>query len=91
MTLKEALIEEWGEDTVAPISNWNTLQLRSLIKDISKLYGVPYTEVNNVTGKMIYEATPEAKRRHGIKSGVYAPTWQEVMEFSSSLQEFLRT
>jgi len=91
MALKEALIEEWGEDTVAPISNWNTLQLRSLIKDISKLYGIPYTEVNNVTGKMIYEATPEAKRRHGIKSGVYAPTWEEVMEFSSSLQEFLRT
>jgi len=89
MALKEALIEEWGEDTVAPISNWNTLQLRSLIKDISKLYGIPFTEVNNVTGKMIYEATPEAKRRHGIKSGVYAPTWQEVMEFSSSLQEFL--
>jgi DNA polymerase-3 subunit alpha len=91
MALKEALIEEWGEDTVAPISNWNTLQLRSLIKDISKLYGIPFTEVNNVTSKMIYEATPEAKRRHGIKSGVYAPTWEEVMEFSSSLQEFLKT
>ena len=91
MALKEALIAEWGEDTVAPISNWNTLQLRSLIKDISKLYGIPFTEVNNVTSKMIYEATPEAKRRHGIKSGVYAPTWEEVMEFSSSLQEFLKT
>jgi len=89
MALKEALIKEWGEDTVAPISNWNTLQLRSLIKDISKLYGIPFTVVTNVTSKMIYEATPEAKRRHGIKSGVYAPTWQEVMEFSSSLQEFL--
>ena len=89
MALKEALIEEWGEDTVAPISNWNTLQLRSLIKDISKLYGIPFTEVNNVTSKMIREATPEAKKKHGIKSGVYAPTWEEVMEFSSSLQGFL--
>jgi len=89
MALKEVLIEEWGEDTVAPISNWNTLQLRSLIKDISKLYGIPFTEVNNVTSKMMREATPEAKRRHGVKSGVYAPTWQEVMEFSPSLQAFL--
>jgi DNA polymerase-3 subunit alpha len=89
MALKEVLIEEWGEDTVAPISNWNTLQLRSLIKDISKLYGIPFTEVNNVTSKMMREATPEAKKRHGIKAGVYAPTWQEVMEFSPSLQEFL--
>jgi len=89
MALKEVLIEEWGEDTVAPISNWNTLQLRSLIKDISKLYGIPFTEVNNVTSKMMREATPEAKKRHGVKSGVYAPTWQEVMEFSPSLQAFL--
>jgi DNA polymerase-3 subunit alpha len=37
MTLKEKLVEMWGEDCVAPISNWNTLQLKSLIKDISKL------------------------------------------------------
>ena len=43
MVLKEELIEQWGEDTVAPISNWNTLQLRSLIKDISKFYGIPFT------------------------------------------------
>ena len=35
MSLKEKLVEMWGEDCVAPISNWNTLQLKSLIKDIS--------------------------------------------------------
>ena len=38
---------------------------------------------------MIREATPEAKRKHGIKAGVYAPTWQEVMEFSPTLQSYL--
>ena len=50
MFLKEKLIEEWGDTTVVPISNWNTLQLRSLIKDISKLYSIPFMEVNTVTG-----------------------------------------
>ena len=30
MALKEKLVEMWGADCVAPISNWNTLQLRSL-------------------------------------------------------------
>jgi len=89
MALKEQLIEEWGEDTVAPISNWNTLQLRSLIKDISKLYGVEFTEVNKVTSTMMSEATPAAKQKHGIKAGVYAPTWQEVVEFSPTLRDFL--
>ena len=89
MELKEALAQEWGENTVVPISNWNTLQLRSLIKDISKFYGIPFPEVNKVTSMMIKEATPEAKRRHGIKAGVYAPTWEEVMELSPSLRGFL--
>tara|TARA_E500000305_G_scaffold68669_1_gene54734 strand:+ start:1912 stop:5370 length:3459 start_codon:yes stop_codon:yes gene_type:complete len=89
MELKELLIDEWGDDKVVPISNWNTLQLRSLIKDISKLYGVEFTEVNQVTGKMLFEATPLAKKKHGIKAGVYVPTFEEVKEFSSSLQSFL--
>ena len=89
MEIKEHLIEEWGEDTVVPISNWNTLQLRSLIKDISKFYSIPFTEVNSVTSKMLVEATPAAKKKHGIKAGVYAPTWEEVMEFSTSLKSFL--
>ena len=89
MALKDKLIEMWGEDVVAPISNWNTLQLRSLIKDISKLYDIPFTEVNTVTNIMMREATPLAKQKHGIKAGIYAPTWEEVMEFSPTLQTFL--
>jgi len=89
MELKEMLIEEWGGDKVVPISNFNTLQLRSLIKDISKFYEIPFTEVNGVTSRMLKEATPVAKKKHGIKSGVYNPTFEEVMEFSESLKNFL--
>ena len=87
--LKEILAEEWGETTVVPISNFNTLQLRSLVKDISKFYGVPFIEVNSVTGNMVKEATPKAKAKNGIKSGVYVPTFEELMEFSDSLRRFL--
>ena len=90
MQLKETLIEEWGDDVVVPISNWNTLQLRSLIKDISKFYDIPFIEANNVTNKMLHEATPLAKKKHGIKAGVYTPTFDEVMEFSETLQGFLK-
>ena len=89
MVLKEVLIDQWGDNSVVPITNWNTLQLRSLIKDISKFYGIEFTEVNNVTSKMVYEATPRAKAKHGITAGVYAPTFEELMEFSESLQAFL--
>jgi DNA polymerase-3 subunit alpha len=89
MVLKEHLIDEWGDDTVVPITNWNTLQLRSLIKDISKFYGIEFTEVNNVTSKMVHEATPLAKKAHGITAGVYAPTFEELMMYSETLQKFL--
>ena len=91
MELKEMLIEEWGDSTVVPISNYNTLQLRSLIKDVSKFYDIPFSEVNLVTGRMIQEATPLAKKAHGIKAGVYAPNFEEVMEYSESLKRFLDT
>ena len=90
MEIKDILINRWGDNTVVPISNWNTLQLKSLIKDISKLYNIPFPEVNKVTSKMMSEATPLAKQRHGIKAGVYTPTFEEVKEFSPSLQAFLR-
>ena len=89
MELKELLVKKWGNDVVAPISNWNTLQLKSLIKDISKLYDIPFQEVNAVTGKMMFEATTAAKKKHGIKAGVYVPTFEEVKEFSTTLRSFL--
>ena len=90
MTLKEGLAEKWGQKTVVPISNFNTLQLRSLIKDISKFYDVPFAEVNTVTSRMMAEATPLAKKANGIKSGVYVPTFDEVMEYSESLRKYLQ-
>ena len=90
MALKEELAEKWGSTTVVPISNFNTLQLRSLIKDISKFYDVPFVEVNTVTSRMLAEATPLAKKANGIKSGVYAPTFEEVMEYSESLRKYLQ-
>ena len=90
MVLKDLLIKEWGDNSVAPISNWNTLQLKSLIKDISKFYKIEFKEVNIVTNMMIKEATPAAKAKHGIKAGMYIPTWEEVLEFSDSLKGFLK-
>jgi DNA polymerase-3 subunit alpha len=90
MVLKEVLIDEWGDDKVVPISNWNTLQLKSLIKDISKMQGIPFKEVNIVTSVMMKEATPLAKKAKGMTAGMYIPDFEEVKEYSPSLQEFFR-
>ena len=88
--IKDKMVEEWGEDSVAFISNYNTLQLKSLIKDISKREGVDFTEVNVVTKAMLAEATPIAKKKHGIRAGVYTPTFDEVCDYSETLQNFFR-
>jgi DNA polymerase-3 subunit alpha len=90
MELKQMLADEWGQTTVVPISNFNTLQLRSLIKDIGKFYGVPFTEVNKVTSVMMNEATPLAKKARGQTAGVYTPTFDEVKEYSETLQAFFQ-
>ena len=90
MVLKEILIKDWGEDKVAPISNWNTLQLKSLIKDISKFYGIEFREVNNVTSVMMSEAIGPAKKKHGITTGMYTPTFEDTMQFSDTLKKFLQ-
>jgi DNA polymerase-3 subunit alpha len=51
---------------------------------------LPFGEVNTVTSKMLFEATPIAKKAHGIKAGVYTPTFEEVMEYSETLRSFLK-
>ncbi len=38
----------------------------------------------------MFEATPAAKKAHGIKAGVYAPTFEEVKQYSPTLQAFLK-
>lgn len=89
--LKRTLQEKWKEAhniDVVPISNISTLQLRSLIKDVAKFYEIPFAEVNEVTGKMIDEATPAAKEKNDIKAGAYVPTFEEVVEFSGTLKRF---
>ena len=49
-----------------------------------------FSEVNKVTSVMLKEATPIAKKAHGITAGVYTPTFEEVKEYSYTLKEFLK-
>lgn len=91
--IKEAIIKEWGETTAVSISNWNTLKPRSLIKDVSRFYGVPFQEVNKVTAVMEREATPKKKAKLGIKSGVLTGgdvlNFDDLKEYSETMQVFL--
>ena len=90
MEFKEKLKKQWGEYSVIPITNINTLKLKSLIKDVSKFYEIPYTIVNQVTTVMMDESIGPAKAKHGITAGVYEPTYEEIKEYSKSYRDFLK-
>lgn len=86
--LKNIFKKEWGEYSVIPISNYSTLQIKSLIKDISKFYNVPFEEVNEITTKMDFEAIPFAKKEKGITAGVYTCSYDEYLKYSSTFLKF---
>jgi len=89
---RDALItaarELFGDDSVIPVSNFNTLKLKSLIKDISKFYGVPFDEVNKLTGPLQDEVMRAAYDGSTEKS-VYVLTHEDCMKHSQAYRDFM--
>jgi DNA polymerase-3 subunit alpha len=86
--LIDAARQLYGDDAVIPVSNFNTLKLKSLIKDISKFYNVPFEEVNEVTGPLQEEVMPHAKDDDQEKS-VYVLTHEDCMKYSEKYKLFM--
>lgn len=81
--------EFFGEENVIPVSNFNQLQLRSLIKDIARLSGVPHTEINAYTSKIENECLAEAKKEPGFDRAQWILTYAEAEKNSASFQELM--
>ena len=90
MVLKDKLIDAWGDDVVVPISNWNTLQLKSLIKDISRLYEIPFSGGQPCYIQDARRGNTTCKSTAWHQSRCLHSNSIEVMEFSESLQGFFR-
>jgi len=80
--------ELYGNDAVIPVSNFNTLKLKSLIKDISKFYNVPFEEVNAMTGPLQNEVEPHARDEDQEKS-VFVLKHDDCMKYSESYRSFM--
>ncbi len=85
----KALQEVYGEKGVVAVSNFNTLQLRSLVKDISKFYDIPYPEVNAVTTKMEEEARAHILEDIGHDQKLYEFNFENAKKYSPTFREFL--
>lgn len=85
----EILRREFGEDNVLAISNFNTLQLKSLIKDVSKFYGIPFEEVNKVTTVAEKEARQAILTSVGNDQKLYVFDLDGAMEHSPTFRAFM--
>jgi len=86
--LIDAARELYGDDAVIPVSNFNTLKLKSLIKDIAKFYNVPFDEVNEVTGPLQDEVMPHAKDEN-LEKSVFMLTHEDCMAYSERYRNFM--
>jgi len=86
--LIDAARELFGDDAVIPVSNFNTLKLKSLIKDISKIYNIPYEEINEVTGPLQDEVMPLARDDDQEKS-VFVLKHEDCMKYSPKYKNFM--
>lgn len=87
----DILKDYFGEKNVIAISNYNRLQLKSLIKDVAKLYGVSYDEVNTVTKVMENEARDAIMEEIGHDQKLYEFTFEKAKQHSPTFKKFLTT
>lgn len=85
----DVLREYFGVDNVIAISNYNTLQLKSLVKDLSKSLKIPFEEVNEVTSKMEDEAQPKILEEIGHDQKLYVFDYDNAVKYSPTFASFI--
>lgn len=85
----EIIAAYFGAENVIPVTNFNQLQLRSLIKDIARLNGIPHTEINGYTSKIESECLQEAKKADGFDRAQWVLTYDEAERNSPSFQDLM--
>ncbi len=85
--LLDLLRDKAGTRNVVPISNFLTLQLKSLVKDLSKLHGIDFEEVNEVTKDLLEEVMPKAN--DGENKSLFSLKFDDCMEFSEKFRDFM--
>lgn len=84
------LRRHFGEENVIAISNFNTFQLKSLVKDVSKLYGIPFQEVNAVTSVMEQEAKQKILDEVGGDQKLAVFSYEAALRHSPTFAEFIK-
>ena len=84
----DVMREEFGSNNVVPISNYNLMKVKSLLKDISKFYGIPFEEVNAAT-RTVEQDVRKATQKHGDDKNLFVLTYDDALKYSKSFKEFI--
>ena len=79
--------EKFGDDNVIPITNFNLLQLKSLVKDVSRLYGLDFNEVNEMTRKLDSDVRPHAIGKEN--KSLFQLKYDDCIKYSASFRDFV--
>lgn len=84
---KDLIRDHYGERNVVNITNFGTLQLKSAIKDVSRVWGIDFDEVNRVTKVIEAEARPHVDM---IDKALFTWEFDVVKKWSPTFQNFLK-
>ena len=82
------LRQKFGDENVIPISNYNTFKLKSLIKDISRFYGIPFEEVNTALSTVEDDVRKQVLKP-GTDKNLFVLEYEDAMKYSKSLNDFI--
>ena len=78
----------FGFENVVPISNYNTFKIKSLVKDVSKFYGIPFEEVNAAT-KTVDEDVRKVVMKHGDDKNLFILQYDDAYAHSPAFKDFI--
>lgn len=82
------LREHLGTENVVPISNYLTFKVKSLIKDVSKFWGIEFSEVNSALASLERDVT-EGKRHESDADEGIDISIEDAVKYSASTRNFL--
>ena len=86
--LIDLLREKFGEENVVPISNYNTFKLKSLVKDVSRFYSIPFDEVNKALAP-VEDDVKKAVFTKGTDKNLFTLLYEDALKHSPSFQNFI--
>jgi DNA polymerase-3 subunit alpha len=90
--VKEYVIEKYGKENVASIAAFGRMQAKAVIKDISRVKGIPHEEVNEATKAMKFSDTLEDayNLRDGVKKFFDKYSYMDLFGLCKKLQGNVR-